>query len=190
MEVCVRMKERWINLVLRFSVVFIPLVMGFVIVSTTLLMLGNYRVPPFAGGMLSLVSGVFLWFCGMIIKNRARFFFSATFLVLTGFLLLLLDLDLFSLTARDTWPLLMLFVGTAFTVSGYLHYRKIHALYFVPSLAFSVLGFVFLLFTTDIISVSLRSVVLWWLPLLFIPSLVSFVVWLVQRKRVVGTENE
>lgn len=189
-EVCVRMKERWINLVLRFSVVFIPLVMGFVIVSTTLLMLGNYRVTPFAGGVTSLVSGVFLWYCGMVIKNRARFYFSATFLVLTGLLLIVLDLDLFLLTARETWPILMLFVGSAFTVSGYLHYRKIHALYFVPSLVFSTLGFVFLLFTTDIIAVSLRSVVLWWFPLLFIPSLVSLVVWIIQRKRKVGTENE
>lgn len=190
MEVCVHMKERWINLVLRFSVVFIPLVMGFVIVSTTLLMLGNYRVPPFIGGATSLLSGILLWYCGMIIKNRARFFFSATFLVLTGLLLIVLDLDLVLLTARETWPILMLFVGTAFTVSGYLHYRKFHARYIVPSLVFSTLGFVFLLFTTDIIAVSLRSVVLWWFPLLFIPSLVSLVVWIIQKRRAPGTEND
>ena len=184
------MKERWINLLLRFSVVFIPLVMGFVVVLTTLFMLGDFRFSPFAGAVCSLVSGVLFWYLGILIKNRARFFFSATFLFLTGILLLLLDMNIVQLSVRETWPLLMLFIGSAFTVSGYMHYRKPHAMYIVPSLVFSTLGFVFLLFSTDIIGVPLRSVMLWWFPLLFIPSLVSLLVWIFQRKRVDGSGNE
>ncbi len=184
------MKERWINLLLRFSVIFIPLVMGFVVVLTTLFMLGDFRFSPFVGSICALVTGVLFWYLGLLIKNRARFFFSSTFLILTGILLLLLDLNVVHLSVRETWPLLMLFIGSAFTVSGYLHYRKPHALYIVPSLVFSTLGFVFLLFSTDIIGVPLRSVVLWWFPLLFIPSLVSLIVWLSQRTRVTRSGDE
>lgn len=184
------MKERSVSIILRFSVVFIPLIMGFIVVSTTLLMLGNFKLPAFSASVIALLSGSLLWYLGIIIRGRARFFFSATFLLLTGLLLLLLELRCFHLTTRETWPLLMLFIGSAFTVSGYIHYRRIHALYIVPSLVFSSLGFIFLLFSTDVIAVSLRSIVLWWLPLLFIPSLVSLVVWFIQRKRNVGTVND
>lgn len=184
------MKQRWVSIILRISVIYLPLSMGFIAVSITLLLLGNYQMQPFTVSLVALASGVFLWFSGMIIHNRARFFFSATFLFLTGILLLLLDFDILAIPARGIWPLLMLFVGSAFTVSGYLHYRKAHAMYIVPSLAFSALGFIFLLFSTDVISVSLRSLVLWWLPLLFIPSLVSLLVWIIQRKRAVGIGND
>ena len=184
------MKERWINLLLRFSVIFIPLIMGFVVVLTTLFMLGDFRFSPFVGSLCALVSGALFWYLGALIKNRARFYFSSTFLIFTGILLLLLDLGIVRLSVHETWPLLMLFIGSAFTVAGYLHYRKFHALYIVPSLVFSTLGFVFLLFSTDVIGVPLRSVVFWWFPLLFIPSLVSLVVWIIQRKRVTGSGNE
>ncbi|HHU36084.1 MAG TPA: hypothetical protein GXZ47_02525 [Treponema sp.] len=184
------MKPKWVKFILRFSAVFLPLSMGFVAVSITLVLLGNYRMHPFTISLVALVSGVFLWISGMIIHKRARFFFAATFLFLTGILLLLLDFNVLDFPARGIWPLLMLFVGTAFTVSGYLHYRKIHAMYIVPSLVFSVLGFVFLLFSTDIITFSLRSLVMWWLPLLFIPSLVSLIVWLIQRKKAVKNGND
>ena len=54
------MKERWINLLLRFSVVFIPLVMGFVVVLTTLFMLGDFRFSVCRRGMFACVRGVVL----------------------------------------------------------------------------------------------------------------------------------
>ena len=73
--------------ILRVSVPLLPLSIGFLAVGITLLLLGSLSVPRFVFSVPALVSGCFLWYAGMYLKNRARFFFAATFLALAGCLL-------------------------------------------------------------------------------------------------------
>jgi predicted MFS family arabinose efflux permease len=75
----------------------------------------------------------------------------------------------------------MLFFAIAFAVAGYLHYKRLHPLYVVPAFVFAGVGFLFLLFSTDIIHLSLITVALWWFPLLCLPALVSCIIWAAKK---------
>jgi hypothetical protein len=167
---------------LKLSVTAIPVLIGLLAVSITEVLLGVFVLPPFILPIFSICLGLSLWYVGHILGDRKRFYFGATFLLLTGILLLLIDSGNITLPLFSVWPFLMLFIAIAFAVSGFLHYRRIHALYAVPALVFAGLGFFFLLFSTDIIRFSLVTVVLWWFPLVFLPALVSVIIWAVKKK--------
>lgn len=178
------------NVVLHVSVILLPLSIGFMAVGITLILLGNLDIPRFFLSIPSIGSGFLLLYAGFCLKNRMRFLFSSSFLLLTGGLFLFRDLGLLYITTSVIWPLLMLFIGISFSVSGAVYYRKLHPVYIAPAFAFAGLGFVFLLFSTSIIRVSIRSLVLWWLPLLLLPSIISFSIWLFRKNRKDKDENE
>lgn len=169
--------------ILLVSVPLLPLSVGFVVVGITLIMLGNVSVSHFVISIPAILSGLLLMAAGLCLKNRMRFLFTATFLILTGTLLFLIDVHTVNIDLPAVWPILMLFLGISFTVSGYLSSRKILAVYVAPAIVFAGLGFIFLLFTTRVIRLSFTAVVLWWFPLLLIPSVLSFIVWVFQKGR-------
>jgi hypothetical protein len=177
-------------MILRFSAILLPLSIGFTVVVITLLLLGNFVVPRFILCGISLVSGSFLWYAGSLLNNRLRFFFASTFLLFTGVLLLIIDLNPTFLPLPVIWPLLMLFIAISFIVSGFFHYRRALAMFIVPAVAFSCLGFIFLLFSTKVIPISLTSVALWWFPLFFLPSLTAFIIWLFHQKHTDKSTHE
>lgn len=162
----------------------LPVSLGIVIIFTTLYLLGLFRLPRYILPLFSALSSVVLWYAAVLIRTRARFFFGAVFTLLSAALLFLLDSKILVLSPSAGWPFIMLFVGAAFMVSGYLGYNRLHVNYIIPALAFTALGFVFLLFSTDIVRVSLISVVLWWFPVLFLPFLTALILWLFRRPRV------
>ena len=84
----------------------------------------------------------------------------------------------------------MLFVGCAFSVSGYLNYRKMHAVYIAPAFVFAGLGFFFLLFTTRVITLSFTAVVIWWFPLLLLPSILSVAIWVFRKGKKGDRESD
>ncbi len=169
--------------VLLVSVPLLPLSIGFLAVGITLFMLGNLPVPRFFFSIPTIVSGIVLWYAGLYLENRMRFFFAGAFLVLTGALLVLIDIGIVRVHLPSVWPVLMLFVGISFSAAGFLNYRKLLAVYLAPAFVFAGLGFFFLLFTTRVIKISFTTVVLWWFPFLLIPSLISFIVWVFQKGR-------
>lgn len=176
--------------ILRLSAILLPVSMGFTVVAITLLMLGNLRMPRFSMSFLSLITGIILWYAGILLKNRVRFFFAATFLLLTSVLLFFIDFNFMYILLPVVWPILMVFVAISFTVSGFLCYHKLHAMYIVLSLAFSGLGVLFFLFSSKLITLSFITVVLWWFPVLFLLSVISLVIWLFQRISAVRDINE
>lgn len=179
--------KKWI---IKFSSLLLPVSVGFIVVSLTLVLLGDLQMPRFVLAVSALIPGAILWYAGMLLKNRARFYFAATFLILTGCLLLVLDVYPYSIPLPVIWPLLMLIIALSFISSGFLRYRKVHAIYIVPAVAFSILGFIFLLFTTKVITVSFISVALWWFPLFFLPAASAFVLWLFQKSHISRDSNE
>lgn len=175
-------KDYATKIVLRISVVLLPISVGFIAVAVTLLMLMNLELPRFTVAIVGIASGALLWVAGVFMRNRVRFFFSATFLFMTGTLFLLMDSGACQFRFPDVWPLLMLFIGLSFIVSGFTRYHRLSAIFMVPSLAFATLGFLFMLFSTRLIPVSFTTVVLWWVPLLLLPATITFVIWLVRRR--------
>jgi hypothetical protein len=166
---------------LRVSAILLPLSIGLIVVVITLMMLGDLRLPRFVLSCIAFLCGSVMWYAGILLKNRARFFFAATFLVLTGIMMLILDAGFISVSLPVVWPLFMIFVGIAFLVSGVIRYRKLHAMYLTPALAFLGLGILFLLFSTHLIQLSLIRVVLWAFPIVFLPLAVTLIIWFARK---------
>lgn len=151
------------------------------IVFMTLTLLSDFRVPRFTVFPLCFPAAGILWYAGLHLEKRSRFIFASSFLNLTGLLFVCIDFALIPVPLPVVWPLLSLFVGISFSVAGYLRYGKPRAGYVVPALAFAGLGFVFFLFSADIITLSFIPVFLWWFPLILVPALVSIVIWLFRK---------
>jgi len=175
-------KEYLIKIILRISAILLPISLVCFIVAFTFGMLGIFDFPRFSISVFSLFCGIILWYAGILLRDRFRFFFTATLLSLSGLMLLLIDFRVIELTLRGIWPFFMLFIGISFMIAGSLRFHRLHAVYIVPALAFAALGFVFLLFSTSLIPFSLKSLVLWWFPLLILPSIISFFIWLSQKR--------
>ncbi len=175
-------KDFLTKITLRISVVLLPLSVGFIAVAVTLLMLMNLELPRFTVAIVGLTSGALLWHAGSTMRKRVQFIFTATFLFMTGILFLFIDLGVCPFGFPAVWPLLMLFIGLSFIVSGFVRYHRLSAIFMVPALAFAALGFLFMLFSTHVIPVSFTTVVLWWVPLLLLPGFITFVIWFVRRR--------
>ncbi len=178
------------RLLLRVSVILLPVSIALVAVAVTLLMLTDVTIPRLSISLIALFSAALLWWAGILIQIRTRFFFASVFLFLTGILFFILDFQLLHVPSRAVWPLEMLFIGCAFVVSGFIQYGRFHVIYMAPAIVFSALGFLFLLFSTEVISVSFASVVLWWFPILLIPSLASLFIWIFRRGKADEADNE
>lgn len=178
------------RIVLLVSIPLLPVSIGFLAVGITLMMLGSMRIPGFVFSVPTVLSGLLIGYAGLCLKYRMRFMFAATFLVLSGALLLFLDLFPSGVDLPSIWPVLMLFLGISFLVAGYLNYRSLHAVYVAPAFAFAGLGFFFLLFSTHVIRLSLTAIVLWWFPLLLVPSILVFVVWVFRKGRKDQVDND
>lgn len=175
--------DRFRALVLRVSGLILPLSVGVFAVTLTLSLLGSRLLPLYTFLCISLVFGLLLWYAGYILGHKRRFYFAATFLLLTAALLAVMQWGLISLPGRAIWPFLTLFVGISFMVSGHFRFDRIYPSYAVLAVAFTGLGFIFLLFSTDIIPVSLGSAVLWWSPVIFLPLVISVALWMYRRNK-------
>jgi hypothetical protein len=90
------------------------------------------------------------------------------FLGLYGFLVSLLFLlagtNILSYRFVEFWPLLVFFCGVCLLAAGFYGKRRLAISYMIPAMLLIVLGIFFLLFSTDIIQVTLSSFVAKWLP--------------------------
>lgn len=173
--------KKWI---LRLSSVLLPLSVAWAIIGSTLLFVFDLRIPRFSLSAVSIVCGALLWYTGFVLKKNSRFIFSAVCLLLTGCLFLSVDFGLLSSPFNAVWPFFMLFISVAFLVSGLIHYSgKPHAVFVVPAVAFSCLGLLFFLFSTDIIVFSFTKTMLWTFPLFLLPLLVLFIIWLFRKRK-------
>jgi hypothetical protein len=109
-------------------------------------------------------------FCALVLyRALTRHMKSwAVFLGIYGFLASLLFLLIFGniilFSIKEFWPLLVLFCGVCLIASGFYGKNRLAISYMVPALLLIALGFFFLLFSTDIIQVTLSSFVAKWLP--------------------------
>ena len=91
------------------------------------------------------------------------------FLGLYGFLASLLFLlagtGIFSFSLNEFWPLLVLLCGLCLIASGFYGKKRLTISYMVPALFLIILGVFFLLFSTDIIQMTLSSFMAKWLPM-------------------------
>ena len=179
--------KKWL---LKISAVLLPLSIGFIVISFTLIMEGDLRLPRFLLSDVALICGGLLLCTGILLRNRIRFFFASCFLLLTGVLLFLIDIGLIITPLSIIWPVLMIFLGVSFIMSGYICHHKVKIAFMVPAIAFILLGCIFFLFTTDVIAVSFSTVVLWIGPIVLLPLGILFLVWLFRKRKSSGNSDE
>jgi hypothetical protein len=113
-------------------------------------------------------TGVICAVLALRLRKRSLYLFLASFFIQIGLFLLLSALHLFPLPFSKAWPLLSVFSGLALFPSGWHRYGLFKTNYIVSSIAFVLLGFVFLVFSLDMVSFSFAQFVLNWWPLIIV----------------------
>ncbi|MBP5793062.1 MAG: hypothetical protein J6W46_05395, partial [Spirochaetaceae bacterium] len=94
--------------------------------------------------------------------------FLGSFLILNGFFIFIVKLRVLPFGMGQLWPLFVIFSSFSLLLSGFYKFKRIVAVYFVPSLVLIFLGVFFLQFSLHIIKVPIRIFAAMWWPLLFI----------------------
>ena len=101
-------------------------------------------------------------------NKQPVYIFFACFLILVGLFLFFSALQIIPITLARGWPLLSVFAGLALLPAGWRHYRTFRYNYFIPALAFVILGCVLLIFSLKMVSFSFKVFIINWWPLLLV----------------------
>ena len=125
--------------------------------------------------ILMFVGGTILYI-GVTKFKRAIPLFLGIMLLLSGFLILLVNVNIFELGLYQLWPLFVIFSGIALSISGFFRYKRLVGAIFVPTLLLFAMGGFFLLFSLNIIKVPFRDFALMWWPMLFVLTGIALVI--------------
>ena len=114
-----------------------------------------------------LTGGLLLYLCATSI-HRAWTIFLGCLLILNGFFIFIVKLGVLPVGMGQLWPFFVIFSSFSLFFSGIYKFKRIVAVYFVPSLVLVFLGVFFLQFSLHIIKVPIRYFAAMWWPLLFI----------------------
>jgi len=142
------------------------------IILGALLLIGRFASASFSfiswiNVFAIFIGGVFLYLCATKIHRGWTIFFGC-FFILNGFFIIIVKLGILSLGIKQLWPFIVIFSAFSLFFSGIYKYKRIVAVYFVPSVVLILLGIFFLQFSMHIIKVPIRIFAATWWPLLFI----------------------
>jgi hypothetical protein len=109
---------------------------------------------------------------------------KVVFLTLLVFLYsaLLLLVYASTLTLRSMWPLFVVATGIAVLPAGYLRYKRLRPVFFVPGTAFLILGALFSIFSFGFSALSFRTfVIIWWPGFIVAGGLFLFMIYFVNK---------
>ena len=98
-------------------------------------------------------------------RSKSLTVFLGLYGFLASLLFLLAGTGIFSFNLTEFWPLLVLLCGVCLIVSGFYGKKRLTISYMIPALFLIVLGVFFLLFSTDIIQMTLSSFMAKWFPM-------------------------
>jgi hypothetical protein len=146
-------------------------------------------------GYSTIVPTVFIISFGVVLYKAftRRLRSWGVFLGLYGFLVSLLFLlagtNILSYRFIEFWPLLVFLCGVCLIAAGFYGRRRLAISYMIPAMLLIVLGIFFLLFSTDIIQITLSSFVGKWLPVGLIFAGITLVVLFFFRSAIVRQVN-
>ena len=133
------------------------------LVTTGVLTIGTLILP-----LLLLVVGVLLFWRAILPSGRDSNAFAGTVLALTGGFWVLWESTLPAVTVSTIWPVFMTIVGVALVVYGKIKGDEYRLTLIIPGIAIVILSAVFMLFSLDVVEVSLAWVAAVWWPLLLV----------------------
>jgi hypothetical protein len=177
-----RLNDTFRKITLKAATILLPVCACFLVVSLTLALVGDVRLPALLVPIVCLVSGALFWYASLAIRVRGSFYFMAFVLSLTGVFMLIVDTRLCSVPLPTLWPIFMPIIGLSFIGSSLCRHKRLRVGTLVPALAFCFLGVVFFLFSAHLVPFSLRNTMIVAFPLVFLPSAITILVWLATRK--------
>jgi hypothetical protein len=117
---------------------------------------------------LFLAAGAGFTIYAIKLRKRSLYLFFASYVLLIGFFLVLLALQVLPIPFSQSWPLLSVFAGLSLIPAGWHRFTRIHAVYLLPAILFIILGCVLLFFSLDLAPWSFRHFMLKWWPLLVV----------------------
>jgi hypothetical protein len=137
---------------------------------------------------LCVIIGVLCAVLAIKLNKRPAYLFFAAFFMQIALFLFLSALRIVPFTLAQGWPFLAIFVGLALLPPGWRHYRTIRYRYLIPSLAFTALGCMLLVFSLKVVSFSFKQFFIAWWPLLLVLAGLLLILLSVSTKT--GTRDE
>lgn len=123
---------------------------------------------PIVRSLITTLAGGFVLYFALIRPTGSWTMCCGLFLVGTGIFILMVDAGLFSQGMKALWPVVIIIAGVSAFIAGCYKSKKIRLAFLVPAVVIIVLGVVFLLFSTDIISEPFFHFAGRWWPSIFI----------------------
>lgn len=115
-----------------------------------------------------LISGAVFLYVALAIKKNFWFTFLGISLLLNSFLVLICETGTIPWTLTQIWPVIVIICGICFIAASLIFNRKLPISVWVPSFVLMFLGVLFLLFSTDIITIPFRQIAAKWWPAIMI----------------------
>lgn len=103
-----------------------------------------------------------------LVLSKAILFYGSLNLFIYSVIELILNTHVIQWNASQLWPIMMIAFGVTLIPSGYLRYKKMRTIYTIPAVVLSFLGFVFILFSFDIIAIPFKTFILFAWPAVLI----------------------
>lgn len=115
-----------------------------------------------------LISGAVFLYVSLAIKKNFWFTFLGISLLLNSFLILISETGILPWSLAQIWPVIVIISGISFIAASIIFNRKLPISVWVPSFVLMFLGVLFLLFSTDIITIPFRQIAAKWWPAIMI----------------------
>ncbi len=115
-----------------------------------------------------LLIGLFVLYLSLTGKRRTFFIFVGLLFCSSWLLLLLTSSRIIPYTLMEMWPVMVVLSGIMLIPLGFIRYGFLPISFFVSACMLFGLGIIFLLFSLDIIKMSITAFASQWWPLIFI----------------------
>ena len=150
----------------------ILLAAGVVLVISGLLLISRFssgfseEVPVFSIAMM--ISGAAIFYVAMTLIHWAIFFFLGLLVFCIGLCMTFVFTGVLPFGTAQLWPVGGMLSGVCLVLTCVFKHRKVRGVYLFPALLIEILGMLFLLFSLDVIKISLSYFIVKWGPLILI----------------------
>ncbi len=117
-----------------------------------------------------ILIGAICLYLGLAILKRGIYIFAGISATMIGSLSLLVEAHILPYRFSQIWPLAIIIFGLALLPAGIYYFRRPRSIYLFPAITMILLGAIFMLFSLDIVKISLAAFFIRWWPLLLLIS--------------------
>ena len=157
---------------------------GVVLIITGLILISRFS-PGFGVSLpvvpiSTMIFGALIFYVAMTLIHWALFFFLGLLVFFFGLSMTFVFTNVLPLGTEHLWPIALLLVGLCLLLTSIFKHRKLRGVYVFPAMLIEFLGFLFLLFSMNIIKVPFSVFIAKWGPLFLVlagASLVGIFFW-------------